>query len=203
MANKLSRDDIDRFFDYGIDISSKTLYIGSWGDDYEGNENGVDYQMAKNALKGLQVLDSIKKEEPLTIIMNNTGGDWYHGMSIFDGIKACKSHVKIIVYGHAMSMGSVILQAADERIMTPNSRLMIHYGYEGGPNTYKNVQRWAEEGKKVAKDMEDIYLEKIKQKLPNFTRAKLKNMLDPDTILNAQETVELGLADSILGEDYE
>jgi len=195
---KLVRDDIDKFFEYGIDLSSKTLYMGSLEEDWDGGEAGVDFRMARNVVQGLLVLDNIKKEEPLTIIMNNPGGDWYHGIAIYDAIKACESKVIIKAFGHAMSMGSIILQAADERVMSPNAKMMIHYGYCGHFGTSKNHLVWAEEEKKVMKDMENIYLEKIHQKDPKFTRTKLRKMLDPDTILTAQEAIDLGLADSVL-----
>ena len=46
-------------------------------------------------------------------------------MAIFDAIKICRSHVTILVYGQAESMSSIILQAADKRIMMPNSTLYV------------------------------------------------------------------------------
>ena len=130
--------------------------------------------------------------------MNNTGGDVYHGLAIFDAIKTCKNHVNIIVYGHAMSMGSIILQAADERIMTPNSRMMIHYGEDGVWAHPKIVLQWAKEGKKINEWMLDLYLEKIREKHPKFTRKKVDDICDFDTFFNAQEAVDMGLADRIL-----
>jgi ATP-dependent protease ClpP protease subunit len=48
--------------------------------------------------------------------------------------------------------------------------------------------------------MEGIYLKRIKEKHPKFTRRKLKEMMNFDCILSAKEAVELGLADKILGE---
>jgi ATP-dependent protease ClpP protease subunit len=96
-------------------------------------------------------------------------------------------------------MGSVILQAADERILAPNARVMIHYGYMGmAPNHTKIYQKWAEECKKLDQQMLDIYMDKIVEKHPRFQRNQLDEMCNFDTILNAQEAVNLGLADSIL-----
>jgi ATP-dependent Clp protease protease subunit len=187
-----NRDDVDKFYDYDIYIPTRTIYIGSVAYTHDDEETSVDFAMAERAIKGLHLLD--KKDGNITVLMNNPGGDWYHGMAIYDAIKGCNNHVTIKVSGHAMSMGAVILQAADERVLAPNSSVMIHYGYDGVYNTAKNFQIWAEQSKKLDKVMEDIFLEKIKEKHPKFTRAKLRGMLDPDTILTPTEAIELGLA---------
>ena len=49
--------------------------------------------------------------------------------------------------------------------------------------------------------MEQLYLEKIRQKHPDFKLKKVQAMCNFDTILSAKETVELGLADKVLGEE--
>jgi len=199
--NKISLDEIDKFYENDIYIPSRTIFMGSFGADWDGNETGVNHAMAENVIKGLHILDRIAPKPPasdeITIIMNNPGGEWYHGMAIFDAIQECQSKVTIRATGHAMSMGSIILQAADERVMTPNAKFMIHYGTSGFSNHTKIVQKWAEEDKKVMEQMEQIYMDRITQKHPKFTLKKLRDMLNFDTILTAQETVDLGLADRI------
>ena len=194
---RVTKDDVDKFFDYGISLPTRTIYMGSIINDVEGEESGVDASMAEYIIKALHILD-IKSNSPITIIMNNPGGDYYHGMAIYDAIKACRSEVTIQAYGHAMSMGSIILQAADKRILSPNCRFMIHYGYMSmGFNHTKIYQKWSEECKKMDKFMEQLYLGIIRKVQPNFKLEKLKKMLDFDTILSAEETIKLGLADEI------
>jgi ATP-dependent Clp endopeptidase proteolytic subunit ClpP len=198
---RVTKDDIDKFFDYDIDLTNRTLYVGSVSVTDDGDESGVDAIMAERVIKALHLLEAQgpQGDKPITIIMNNPGGDWYHGMAIYDAIKSCKNHITIKVFGMAMSMGSIILQAADERILAPNAKVMIHYGYMGMPaNHTKIFQKWAEETKRINHQMVDIYMEKILSKNPNFQRKKLIKMCNFDTILTAQEAVNLGLADSIL-----
>lgn len=186
--DRLIRDDISRFFDYDINIPAKTIYMG--GD--------VDEIMANKMLKGLQILDAKARTKKLTILMNSPGGDEYHGLAIFDAIKNCKSPTVTKVYGHAMSMGSWILQASDKRYMTANSTMLLHYGtlnYEGHT---KDFQRWAEESKRLDALMEDTYLERIKEKHPRYTREQLKELISFDKFLTAKEAVDLGLADRVI-----
>lgn len=199
---KTNRDDIDKLMEYNIYLPTRTIYMGSESTD-DSSESGTDYKMAERMIKCLHILDNSAPagDNPITIIMNNPGGDEYHGMAIYDAIKSCKNHITIIAMGHAMSMGSIILQAADKRIMSPNSKFMIHYGTpihvdsESHPKVNDN---WIEEDKKFRVWMEDLYLGKILEKHPKFNKKKLIEMLNFDTILSAQETIDLGLADEIL-----
>ena len=151
--------------EYNIDTDNRTIYLGSI--DKQGaseDEPGVNHLMAEMFIKGLHVLES-KNNNNIIIIMNNPGGQWYHGMAIYDAIKNAKSHCTIKVYGHAMSMGSIILQASDHRIMMPNSRFMIHYGYTGySEASIRSLEKWFSEEKRLSTDMEEIYLKAMLDK---------------------------------------
>ena len=126
-----------RLYEWGLDTFTRTLYINSTVSYPE--ESGVDVSMASNVAKGLRILENIDKksiegDNPINIVLNTDGGSVIHGMAIYDCIKACKNYVNIQVLGNAMSMGGIILQAGDNRKMTPNAKLMMHYGnfyYEG------------------------------------------------------------------------
>lgn len=196
MARRLQRDDVEKFFDYGLDIPTRTIYMGGMNSHHH---EGIDHVIAEHLIKSLHLLDKYDAtgEKPITIIMNSDGGEWTDGMAIYDAIKECNNHITIKVYGSAMSMGSIILQAADTRIMSPNSTFMIHYGHSVLEDHVKNNLRWSEEEKRTMKIMEDIYLTKIREKHPNFRRDRVKKMLDFDTILTAQQAVDLGLADEV------
>jgi len=191
---KINRDDVDKLFDYGIYIPTKTLI--TVGDS--------DEEVAANIMKGLHVLDTIRPEEPLTVKLNNCGGDEYHGMAIYDAIRACKSKVVIIGMGNVHSMGSVIFQAGDERVMSPNAKQLIHYGtplMADAELHAKSQWSWTKECKKFSAWMEQMYLEKIHEKHPTYKLKKLQELLNFDTVLDARESVNLGLADKILGEE--
>lgn len=196
---RVTRDDIDKFFDYEMHVPTRTIFVGSVTHSVSEGESGTDGAMAERVIKALHILDS-SSESPITVIMNNPGGDYYHGLAIYDAIKACRSHVTIQVMGHAMSMGSYILQAADTRIVAPSSRIMIHYGYFSFSGHAKTGLKWAKESERLDEQMEAVLIEQIHKKIPRFPLAKLKKMLDHDTFIGAKEAVNLGLADKILGE---
>ncbi len=193
---RLNRDDIDKFYDYDLHVPTRTIYMGSMSADDDG-ESGTDFAMAEHVVKGLHLLDRANSE-PITVLMNNLGGDVVHGMAIYDAIRGCRSEITVRAVGHAMSMGSIIMQAADVRQMMPNSWFMIHYGTDSLSNHSKIVAAWARWSERFNKQMEDLYLDRIRAKHPTFSRAKLQKMLNFDSILSADETVALGLADEVV-----
>lgn len=187
-------DNIDRFLQFDIDVDNRIITLGNLSDD------SSEPVRSMNAIKNLRILDNLSPngDKPITIIMNHIGGDVTENMAIFDAILSCNNKIIIEVYGCAMSMGSIILQAADERVVSPNSKMMLHYGQIGLEDHVKNVERALEENKKYDAWMEDLYLERIREKNPKFTKAQLKKLIQFDYYISAEEAVELGLADSIL-----
>jgi ATP-dependent Clp protease protease subunit len=194
---KIQRDDIDKFFELDFNPATRTIYLGSVASDVEGDESGTDCLMAERCIKALRILTQ-KSEAPITIIMNNPGGDWYHAMAMYDSIKLCPNEITIQVFGYVMSAGAVILQAADHREMSPNSEMMIHYGSDGFYGHSRDFEKAAEQSKKINKKMEDIFLARIKEHDQSFTRAKLQNLMKFDKYFTAEEAVSLGLADEII-----
>lgn len=189
-----SIEEIATFNEYDIAVSDKTIFIPSKMTD-EDNETGIDALAFERVTKGLLLL---KDEENIDIIMNTSGGDVYHGLGIYDMILNHKGHVTIKCFGRVMSMGSIILQAADLRQMSEHSTMLIHYGQDAFIGHSKDAERAARESQRVCKLMEDILLSRIKEKKKKFTRQKLQDMLKFDTYLTANEALELGLIDEII-----
>jgi ATP-dependent protease ClpP protease subunit len=180
------KDHIELFHGSKVFIDTKTIVVV--GD--------VDDDMFEMLAINLHALDS--KTGEITIKLKSDGGCVSVARGIYDLIRGCKNHVRIQCYGEVASSATIILQAADTRVMAPNSKLMIHYGYESIPSSIpENVKRTTEEYDKDKKWMEEIYLKKIKEVKPRFTRAQLSAKLKYDTYLNAKEALELGLCDKI------
>lgn len=68
-------------------------------------------------------------DEPITITLHSPGGNVVDGLHLYDFVQTLKQrghHVTTRAYGMAASMGAVLLQAGDVRIMAPNTFLMLH-----------------------------------------------------------------------------
>jgi ATP-dependent protease ClpP protease subunit len=183
------------FHEHSVFVPSRTLYMGSVTVNLEGY-SGTDSKMAEAFIKNLHVLEALSSD-PVTVIMDNPGGDFYHGIAIYDAIKQSPCEITIQVRGHAMSMGSLILQAATKRVMGPMATQMLHYGYMSANHDAKTFQKWAQEADRLDTWAERVYLNRIRAKQPEFTLEALQKLLTHDTFLTAEQSIELGLADII------
>jgi ATP-dependent protease ClpP protease subunit len=68
----------------------------------------------------------------ITLRINSPGGSVDEGIGIYNAIKDHPAKVTGYVEAAAHSIASVILQAADKRVMAPHSRMMIHRAMAGG-----------------------------------------------------------------------
>jgi len=185
MSDKI-KDHIAQLYDNNIYLPTKTMFL----------TGGVDDDLYNNAIKGLHLLDSYAG--PINIKLMSEGGDLVVARALFDALQGCKNYVRIIVYGEACSAATIILQAADSRVMSHNSKLMIHVGAESiGEDHPRNVDQLYIQHRDDEKWIEDIYLKKIKEKKKRFTRQQLKNLIVWDKYLSPKESLDLGLIDSI------
>lgn len=192
------KEDIDRWFDYNYLSTQRIVYVGSHTPETdESIESGTDCQMAEYFIKAMVHLNNISSK-PIFLHMNNPGGDWFHGMAMYDAIRASKAHVYGICWGYAMSMGSIIMQACDSRIVAPNCTLMIHDGSEALIGACKSVEAWARDAERARKIMYRIYLSRMKAAKPTLTIGQVEKLCLHDNIYPADAAIESGLADWIL-----
>ena len=192
-----------------IDVKGRQIWIHGVKDTdplyNEGEEPGVEYQMAARVIKNLNILYTSNKKKPVTIHLQTCGGDVVQGLAIYDMIKAMPFKITIISYTHARSMSSYILQAADERLLMPNSYFMFHDGEMWTGGTMKQAKSYMEFTEILDKQLEMIYVNSLqkKGKYKNEPVSKLKEILrsnmdkKEDVYLTAQEAVEWGFADGI------
>lgn len=196
---------ISQIHDYNLDLESRTIFLhGAEPLEEEGEEPGVDYRMANRFIKNLKTLSG-ESDEQINIMMCTIGGDWFYGMAIHDAIKACPCRVEICVFSWARSMSSIILQAADRRIMMPNAAFMIHNGTTGYSGNYDAVKSGFEYEVTTAETMINIYADRCKhgdffkeyelEGVKAYLKDKIKEKVD--WWLTAEEAIDYGFADEV------
>lgn len=194
---------------YGTSLTSREIFLHNFYGSEESNP-GVEYRMANTFLKNITALNN-KSSDNITIHMHSIGGEWSDGMVIFDAITMSKSKVSIIVYGQAESMSSIILQAADERIMTKNSYFMPHYGSTAVSGEYHNVHNWIRFEEHICNMMFDIYANRCyrgyyfkekyggkKESIPKVKSWLKRKLKDGDWYMNAEDCIYYGFADRVI-----
>jgi ATP-dependent Clp protease protease subunit len=195
--------------DKWIDVENRQIWIHGVDTDpfyTEGSEPGVEYMMATKVIKNLYVLLRYNPKAPIIVNLHTCGGDLVEGLAIYDAIKLMPYEVTMISYTHARSMSSIILQAADKRLMLPHSYFMFHGGEQQASGTVKQVKSYVEFSKIAERQILDIYGDrlqdkgKFKGKTKEYIRNQLKEHMDKkeEVYLTAEEAVEWGFADGIL-----
>ena len=132
------------------------------------------------------------------LTINSGGGVVIEGLALVDYLGMIQRRgvrVKATAIGLCASMASVILQAADERIMTPRAWIGLHEIQSvaaGGMSVAFDRLKWAE---RLQDQAVELYVAKSK-----LTRDDIQEMWQrKDVMLNAEEALAHGLIDGIAG----
>jgi ATP-dependent Clp protease protease subunit len=189
MSSDNKQSNFDILIEHDLDIRARIIYV----------QGGIDEEVSAKFIKLLKYLD--KTAGDIEIVLNSGGGCVTSGLAMHDAIKWCNNPVTVKAYGSVMSIASVILQAADTRIMSKYCRMMIHRGETEIVGDFNNVKKAMKEEEELDKIMGDIYFERISYANSTFKRSQLEKMMDTDTYLSSQQALELGLIDEIETED--
>lgn len=207
MTNKTnSNNQLYDIHTYGIDVANREIFLHSYFDGED--ESGVEYRSAVTFEKNIRYLNMISLD-PILVHMHLPGGDWQDCLGIYDTIKNSKSPVCIVASAKVESSSTVLLQAADLRILSPNTNFLIHYGSISVENEHKAALSMIQWSENESVKMIDIFTERCMNskicKEKNWKKATAKKHIvtqlatKRDWILNADEAVNYGFADGILG----
>lgn len=200
---------------YDVDVKSNHIYLFGREDFVTGvetpqGEPGVEYSMANRFIKNMNLCMRVNPKKAIVVHMKTCGGDWTEGMAIYDMIKSCPVPVTILSYTHARSMSSLILQAANKRVLMPHSYFMFHEGTLAYEGTYKTVMTAAEFDKKGRQQMIDVYVNVLQRdgKFKGKSKAHVERWLNrrmekkEDVFIQAPQAVELGFADEVFNYNW-
>lgn len=152
----------------------------------------VNEELYAHLMAAIMALRSSKKEyDKITFILNTYGGDLYQALAIYDLIKIQPMRTVIHCNGPVMSAGTVILQAADERTISPRSYLMFHFGTQAADSS-QCLAHFNE----LSEDIKNIY-----KKNANISSRAVNTWFEKDTYYNAKQALKIGLVDRIV--EYE
>lgn len=199
--------DLIGIHNFCIDPINREVYLHSSNEYTE--EGGVEFRTAVAFEKNIRYLNLLSSE-PILVHMHLPGGVWEDGLGIYDTIKASKAKIYILAYAKVESASSIIFQAADYRVLMPNTHVLIHYGSLSIDVEHKAAMSnlvWGErESQKMIEIFTDRCMESPLAKEKNWkkfmARKHIISQLDnkSDWILNAEEAVYYGFADGVLGD---
>lgn len=153
-----------------------------------------------NPLVVLKFLIASRKLKRGHLIIHSVldGLDESVGMALFDAIAMSKHKTVLIGYGAISSMGSLLMQSAKWRIMRPHATQTVHYGtIDIGLMHQKDAERLGKAIERFNTWVEEVYLWRIRQKNPMYTKSQVQKLLSFDTELTGPEALRLGLVDEL------
>ncbi len=193
---------------HNLDVERRRIYLQEKDDS--GENPGVDYRMYQTFIKNLHIL---QEGLDIEIYLQTGGGCWYSGMAIYDAInnwqKNSGSRYKCTIFGFGMicSMGTIIMQAAKERVLSEHCMFMVHYGSTDASGDVQSMQNYASYQEYEKNLMINIYANRVtesefaKERGYNLSKVKAfikRKMEKGDWYMNAEEAVYYGFADRIL-----
>lgn len=156
----------------------------------------IDDGLANSVVAQLLYLDSIN-HDPINLYINSPGGSITSGMAIYDTMNYIKSKVSTICIGMAASMAAFLLSSGERgmRFCLPNSEVMIHQPLGGAKGQATEIQIAAERILKLKSKLNKILSFNTGQSLE-----KIQNDTERDYFLSANEALEYGIIDKVIGQ---
>ena len=128
----------------------------------------------------------------ITVRINSGGGSVFAGFAMYNSLKQHKASVTVRVDGLAGSAASIVAMAGDKIIMPLGSMMFIHNSWTVTAGNSGELKEHAEMLSKIDTTMLEVYKAKT-----GLDEATIKDLMDKDSWLTANEAKNLGFATDI------
>lgn len=187
-------------------IETELLALDAYNYTYRFSSEVTDASV-KTAIDKLTFWHRTNAEIPIELVFNSPGGSVFAGMDLFDFIQELRRdghYVTTATRGYAASMGGILLQAGNKRVMGRESYILIHEvsTWAGGKvgdleDEVKFLQRMSERIVDIFADRAQLAAENGTASKP-ITKAQLRsNWKRRDWWLDSTEALKLGIVDEL------
>ncbi|WP_158880659.1 ATP-dependent Clp protease proteolytic subunit [Amycolatopsis anabasis] len=156
----------------------------------------VDDASANDVMAQLLHLEHEDPDRDITIYINSPGGSFTSLMAIYDTMQYVRPDISTVCLGQAASAAAVLLAAGTpgKRMGLPNARVLIHQpAMEGTYGQVSDLEIQANEIQRVRRLMETMLA-----KHTNKSADEVRNDIERDKILTADQAKEYGIIDEVL-----
>ena len=147
-------------------------------------------------IKQILFLNEADHEKPITVYINSPGGEVSSGLAAYDMLSLIEAPVITFCIGQAASMAAILFLAGKERIMLPNSTVMIHDPAPGGGDMKGMKPDEIEEKLTDLKKSRDRLCSIIAEKTGR-TKEEIMAKTCKDSYFSAKEALDFNLATKI------
>lgn len=169
------------------DIQGRTVYL--FGE--------IETQNCKETIQNLHFL--AKTDGDITVYINSPGGNFFDGLAMYSAIKKLKQHIVGYAVGDCSSAASILLQACDKRIVSPECSILVHpgsTGFEGVVHDFisrgKAEEYWMDL-------MHTLYFDRAKKAQSDevMPLSHFKKKFGKDVYLTPDEALKFGIIDEV------
>ncbi len=155
----------------------------------------VSDQLANTIIAQLLFLDADNPDKDIYIYINSPGGSATAALAMYDTIQHVKSDVSTICMGQAASAGALLLAAGTKgkRYALPYSRIMVHQPSGGAQGKSTEAEIHIKELVRIREIQNEIFSKHTGQDIE-----KIREDLERDKFMSAEEAVEYGIIDSVM-----
>ena len=156
----------------------------------------IDDNVANVVTAQLLFLEAEDPDKDISLYVNSPGGSISAGMAIYDTMQFIRPDVTTICIGQAASMGALLLAAGapGKRFALPNSRILIHQpSMSGLSGQATDIDIHAREILRLREAMNKILASHTGQ-----TFERIKNDVERDYIMTADQAREYGIVDQVI-----
>ena len=160
----------------------------------------INDQVANVIIAQLLYLEREDPDKDISLYLHCPGGVINAGLAIYDTMQLIRPEVSTICVGLAASMGTILLGAGakGKRYSLLNSTIHLHQAFGGAQGYATDIEIAAREIMRVQEVIRGILVKHTGQ-----TLEKIAHDTDRDFYLNAEQAVEYGIIDEILGKPKE
>lgn len=157
---------------------------------------GVNEDTVRDAIATLDEWSRRRPGGPVVVQLTSPGGSVLDGLAFYDFLQTLRDrghHVTTHALGVAASMGSVLLQAGDERVIGANSFVLIHEVSTGAYGSLSALEDRVDMTRMLQQRLINILCGRS-----NLTPQQVKRMWrKKDVLLDADAALSLGLVDRL------
>jgi ATP-dependent Clp protease protease subunit len=156
----------------------------------------IDDASANDVMAQLLVLESTDPDRDILMYINSPGGSFTSLMAIYDTMQYVRPEITTVCLGQAASAAAVLLAAGSpgKRLAVPNARILIHQpATEGIYGQVSDLEIQAAEISRMRK-----LLETTLARHTGRTEEQIRQDIERDKILTAEEAKDYGIVDEII-----
>ena len=169
-------------------FEQRTIYI----------DGEINAEVASEFVRQILMLNRQDDTKPIKVIITSNGGSVVHGLAMYDAICTSKAPVETFCVGTAYSMGAIIFVAGKKRMLLEHSKLMLHEPLigEGVGGNASSIKSMSDSLQNTKEELNSILC-----KHTGRTKEEMDDATKYDHYFSAEEAIEFGLADEIVGLD--